>query len=172
MNINKTLLISLVVLILTGVSLILVQLNENNTRTDMNDNTTSRKMSKTTTTRPLKDFQLSLENKSCNSKTTKIYEYEDGRIIYSRCGDILIIINNESYTLKQALDSGLIIIENITDKMTLTLAAFDGGTNVFEYRGSDEAFSTNSFQFERCREIQGSHDMLFLSIHSGNYMCA
>ena len=169
---NKTFLISLVVLILIGVSLILVQLNENNIRTDMNDNTTSRKTSKTTTTRPLKDFQLSLEDGICNSKTTKIYECEDGRIIYSRCGNISIIINNESYTLKQALDSGLIIIENITDKMTLTLAAFDGGTNVFEYRGSDEAFSTNSFQFERCREIQGSHDMLFLSIHSGNYMCA
>ena len=169
---NKTLLISLVVLILIGVSLILVQLNENNIRTDMKDNTTSRKTSKMTTTRPLKDFQLSLENKSCNSKTKKIYEYEDGRIIYSRCGDISIIIDDETYTLKQALDSGLIIIENITDNMTLTLAAFDGGTNVFEYRGSDEAFSTDSFQFERCREIQGSHDMLFLSIHSGNYMCA
>ena len=37
---NKTFLISLVVLILIGVSLILVQLNENNIRTDMKDNTT------------------------------------------------------------------------------------------------------------------------------------
>lgn len=126
----------------------------------------------TTTTRN-EYVKLSFSDRTCSSKTKVIYTFEDGKKIYSRCGDIYYYdeVNNKM-TLGEALDNEIIIIRDITDKMVLIAALYDGGTNVFEYNNEFDNLANNSFRFEICRQINGKKDMLFLQVTSDNYMCA
>lgn len=124
------------------------------------------------TTKPIKEFKLEFDNKKCNSKEKVIYTYLDGRKIYSRCGDIYCVLDNDKIPLSDALDNNLINIEDVTDKMENILGAYDGGTVVFEYDKNKGTIADSSFRLEVCNKIDGSKDMLFLSSKSDNYKCA
>lgn len=118
-------------------------------------------------------FKISLEDASCNSKEKSIYTYEDGRVIYSRCGEIYYSGNQEdNIKLGEALKKKYITIEDITKSMEEIEAIYDGGTIVYEYNSKDGDFSTNRFRLEVCKKRGGSHDQLFLSADSNDYKCA
>ena len=121
-----------------------------------------------------KEFIIELENGKCNSKEQVIYTYPDGRKIYSRCGKIYFyyIDENNKIPLGEAIENDIIRIKDISNKMEVFDAVFDGGTVVYEYNKKSESLSDSSFRLEVCNKINGKRDQLFLSIHSDNYKCA
>lgn len=166
MKSKKILIISLTVLIVISFSVyMLVYLfnekkDSNKFNQDNDNNTFSRKIG-----------QIILENPKCNSKEKVIYEYLDGRKIRSRCGEVHYK-DDDSHKLSDALNSSIISIEEISKKMNVILGVYDGGTVVYEYKLGEDSFSNGSFRLEICKKINGSHDMLFLSKKSNNYICA
>ncbi len=166
MKSKKILIISLIVLIVISFSVcMLVYLfnekkDSNKFNQDNDNNTFYRKIG-----------QIILENPKCNSKEKVIYEYPDGRKIRSRCGEVYYK-DDDSHKLSDALNSSIISIEDISKKMNVILGVYDGGTIVYEYKLGEDNFSNGSFRLEICKKINGSHDMLFLSKKSNNYICA
>lgn len=117
-------------------------------------------------------FTLEFTNKKCNSKEKVIYTFEDGQKIYSRCGNVYYVIDNNRLPLSDALDSNEVTIEDITSRMKAILGVYDGGTIVYEYNKDNNVLGNSSFRLEKCNQINGSKDMLFLAITSDNYKCA
>lgn len=120
-----------------------------------------------------KNFTIELENGRCNSKEQVIHTYTDERKIYSRCGQIYYNDkNSKKITLGEAIEKDIIRIKDISNKMEIEDAVFDGGTVIYEYNKKSNTLSNSSFRLEVCNKINGKRDQLFLSIHSNNYKCA
>ncbi|MCX4364785.1 MAG: hypothetical protein OSJ70_03330 [Bacilli bacterium] len=119
-----------------------------------------------------KEFSIILENAKCNSKEKQIYKYEDGKVINSRCGEVYYSDkDNTKIALSDALSKNYISIKDITDNMEAILAAYDGGSTAYEFNDENNKMSKSKFRLEVCNQINGSHDMLFLSSNSDNYKC-
>lgn len=124
------------------------------------------------TTKKYNDFKLEFEDKKCNSKEKVIHTFNDGRKIYSRCGNIYYVSGDDKKPLSAALNNNDIQVTDITSRMEVTLGVYDGSTTVYEYRPENLGLGDNSFKFEKCNATNGSKDMLFLSSKSDNYKCA
>lgn len=119
-----------------------------------------------------KDFTIELENGRCNSKEQVIHTYSDGRKIYSRCGQIYYVDEKNRIPLGEAIEKDIIRIKDISNKMEVYDAVFDGGTTIYQYNKKNNTLSNSSFRLEVCNKIPSKRDQLFLSIHSNNYKCA
>ncbi len=119
-----------------------------------------------------KKFEITLEDETCNSKEIKLYTYDEGNSLYSRCGEVFYTESDkDKMTLADALSKKYITIKEITDKMEAIEAIYDGGTVVYEYKENTNDLSKNKFRLEVCHKTNGSRDQLFLSTESTDYKC-
>lgn len=119
-----------------------------------------------------KKFEIFLEDETCKSEEIKLYTYDEGNSLYSRCGKVYYIGDDkEKIPLEEALSSNYITIKDITSKMEEIDAIYDGGTVVYEYKEKTNDLSKNKFRLEVCHKRNGSHDQLFLSTESTDYKC-
>lgn len=120
-----------------------------------------------------KEFKISLEDATCDSKEKVIYTYKDGKKIFSKCGEVYYMDNkNKKNLLSEAIEQELVTIDDISSQMENILDLYDGGTIVYQYNSENKSLSEDSFRLEVCNKMQGSKDIQFISITSTDYKCA
>lgn len=101
------------------------------------------------------------KNDNCNNEIELYYTDYNNVKYYSMCiNEITLKFDDKEISLKEALESNPIIMDEIVNKLTITDAIMDGGTTIYKDFGySQVAYSelgNTGFAIIKCNAIQGS----------------
>lgn len=106
------------------------------------------------------DYELVFSDKKSTNNYALIYEYKDGRKIYSEFSNIKFKKNDNIFNLAIALDKNIIAIDDIIVKLDYKMEANDGGSKIYSYTKKGNGFSNVDFVIIECKTLNGNRDII------------
>lgn len=106
------------------------------------------------------DYELIFSDKKSTNNYALIYEYKDGRKIYSEFSNIKFKKNDNISNLALAFDKNIITIDDIIAKLDYKMEANDGGSKIYSYTKKGNDFSNVDFMIIECKTLNGNRDII------------
>ncbi len=105
-----------------------------------------------------KESENNLDTKTSESTFKEIHELDNGDKILSQIDDFKFKYNGELIKLADALNSKIISIDYLINKMEYKDMANDGGSKLYYYDGKKNDFKDEEFYLVKCHAFNGQDE--------------